>query len=138
MLAPPVNSTCVFICICTHIYIYVYIYMCVCVCVCVWVRVERCMRWSRLEILCVCTCIGLYIYTCLCVYVYVCVCICACVYVLSAACLPAPMNHAKIFKGRRFASWELVQGPYKTFPPDHIDQVEINKSTILSNKSSTA
>ena len=53
---------------------------------------------------------------------------------------PAPMNHAKIFKGRPrwSASWELVQGSYKTFPPDHIDQVEFNIQTMLSNNFSTA
>jgi len=40
---------------------------------------------------------------------------------------PMPVNHVKIFKG-----WsppdvpsELVQLWYKTFPPDHIDQVEV-------------
>jgi len=50
------------------------------------------------------------------------------------------MNHVKINKGqpRRFALWVLVQDWYKTFPPDHIDQAEINNSTMLRNKTSTA
>ena len=31
------------------------------------------------------------------------------------------------------ALWELVPKWYKTLPPDHIDQVEINDSTMVSN-----
>jgi len=50
------------------------------------------------------------------------------------------MNHVKIFKGqpRRFALWELVPNWYKIFPPDYFGQMEINNSTILKNKTSTA
>jgi len=33
---------------------------------------------------------------------------------------------------------ELVPDWYQTFPPDHIDQAEINDSTMLRNKTSTA
>jgi len=59
---------------------------------------------------------------------------------ISYVYLPAPMNHVKIFKGqpRRFALSELVQACYNTFPPDHFGQVEINDSTMLRNKTSTA
>jgi len=55
-------------------------------------------------------------------------------------CPPAPMNHVKIFQGqpRRFALSELVQAWYKTFPTDHFGQLEINDSTMLRNKTSTA
>jgi len=38
---------------------------------------------------------------------------------------------------RRFAICVLVPKWYKTFPPDHIDQEEINKSTMLSHTQST-
>jgi len=50
------------------------------------------------------------------------------------------MNHAEIFKGQpfRYASWELVPDWYKTFPPDHFGQAEMNDATMLINKSSTA
>jgi len=50
------------------------------------------------------------------------------------------MNHVKIFKGQshRFTFWELVPNWYKSFPPDHFGQAEINDSTMLSNESSTA
>ena len=50
------------------------------------------------------------------------------------------MNHVKICEAqpRRFALSQLVQAWYKTFSPDHIDQVEINDSTMLRNKTSTA
>jgi len=52
------------------------------------------------------------------------------------------MNHVKIFMGqpRRFALSELVQAWHKpvTFLPDHFGQVEINDSTMLRNKTSTA
>jgi len=50
------------------------------------------------------------------------------------------MKHIKTFKGlpRQFALWELVSKWYKTFGPDHIDQVEINNLTILRNETSTA
>jgi len=50
------------------------------------------------------------------------------------------MIHVKIFEGqpRRFALSELVQAWYKIFPPDHFGQVEINDSTMLGNKTSTA
>jgi len=50
------------------------------------------------------------------------------------------MNHVSIFKGqhRRFALSELVQAWYKTFPPAYFVQVEINDSTTLRNKTSTA
>jgi len=50
------------------------------------------------------------------------------------------MNHVKIIKGqpRWFALVELVPSWYNTFPPDHIDQLEINNSTMLRNKTSTA
>ena len=67
-------------------------------------------------------------------------CICACVYVLSAACLPAPMNHAKIFKGwpPQDAPSELVQLWYKLCAPDHDGQVKMKNPTRLSNKTSTA
>ena len=53
---------------------------------------------------------------------------------------PAPMNHIKIFKGwpPRDAPSKLVQLWYTTFPPDHIDLVEIKNPTRLSNKTSTA
>jgi len=46
------------------------------------------------------------------------------------------MNHVKIFtrQPRQFALWGLVPHWYKTFPPDHIGQVEINNSTMLNNK----
>jgi len=50
------------------------------------------------------------------------------------------MDHVKIFKGQpcRFALSELVQAWYKTFPHDHFGQMEINDSTMLRNKTSTA
>jgi len=50
------------------------------------------------------------------------------------------MNNVKIIKGqpRRFAIVELVSSWYKTFPPDHIDQLETNNSTMLRNKTGTA
>ena len=48
------------------------------------------------------------------------------------------MNRAIKGRPRPYASWELVQGSYKTFPTDHIDQVEFNNSTMLSNKFITA
>jgi len=53
---------------------------------------------------------------------------------------PDPMNHVKIIKcqPRTCARSELVPNWYKKILPDHIDQAEINKSTMLSNKSSTA
>ena len=40
---------------------------------------------------------------------------------------PAPMNHEKILKGwpSQDAPWIMVQLWYKTFTPDHIDQVEM-------------
>ena len=55
-------------------------------------------------------------------------------------CPPATMNHVKIFQGqpRRFALSELVQAWYKKFPTDHFGQLEINDSTMLRNKTSTA
>ena len=42
-------------------------------------------------------------------------------------CPPAPMNHVKIFKGwpPRDAPSDLIPLGYKTFPPDHIDQMEM-------------
>ena len=51
-----------------------------------------------------------------------------------------PTLHIKVFKGqpRRFALSELVQAWYKTFPPDQNGQVEIDDSTMLRNKTSTA
>jgi len=50
------------------------------------------------------------------------------------------MKHAKTVKGqpRRYASSELVHRLYKSFPPDHFGQAEMNVSNTLSNKSSTA
>jgi len=50
------------------------------------------------------------------------------------------MNHVKIFKGwpPRHAPSELVQLWHKTFPPDQRGQVEMKKTTVLSNKTSTA
>ena len=53
---------------------------------------------------------------------------------------PDPINHVKQIKGqpRQFSLSELVQACYKTFLPDHFGQVEINDSTMLSNKTSTA
>ena len=43
------------------------------------------------------------------------------------------MNHVKSHKGQphRFVLWELVPEWYKTFTPDHVDQVETINSTIL-------
>jgi len=54
--------------------------------------------------------------------------------------LPNPMNYAKIFKSplRQSALWQLVPNWYKSFPPDHFGQAEINDSTMLSNNTSTA
>jgi len=70
------------------------------------------------------------------IYVYMCTHTTICV---MCACPPDPMNHVKIFKvqPRRFALSELVQAWYKTLPPDHFGQVEINDSTMLRNKAST-
>ena len=50
------------------------------------------------------------------------------------------MNHVKLLKGqpRRFALWELVPNSYQSFPPVHFGQAEMNESTMLSNKTSTA
>jgi len=50
------------------------------------------------------------------------------------------MNHVKIFKGLplRHVPSKLLQLWYKTFPPDHIDLVEMKNTTRLSNKTSTA
>jgi len=50
------------------------------------------------------------------------------------------MNHVKILKGQphRFALWQLVPNWYKSFPPDHFGQAEMNASTMLSNKTITA
>jgi len=50
------------------------------------------------------------------------------------------VNHVKLFNGwpPRDAPSQLVQLWYKTFPPDQCDQVEIEKPTRLSNKTSTA
>ena len=49
------------------------------------------------------------------------------------------MNHVMIDEPyescgppRRFAFWMLLPNWYKTFPPDHIDQVEINGPTMLN------
>ena len=51
-----------------------------------------------------------------------------------------PYESYKIFKGRprRNAFSKLVHRQYKSFPPDRFCQVEIQKSTGLSNKPSTA
>jgi len=51
----------------------------------------------------------------------------------------AKIDEAKIFKGqpRRFALWELAPNWYKTIPPDHIDQVQINDSPRLRNTKGT-
>jgi len=45
---------------------------------------------------------------------------------------PDPIIYMKIFNGqlRQSAPWELVPIWYETFPPDHIDQVEINNTTM--------
>jgi len=50
------------------------------------------------------------------------------------------MHFAKMFKGkpRQLALCELVPNWYKTFPPDHFGQVEMNDSTMLSNQIHTA
>ena len=50
------------------------------------------------------------------------------------------MNHVKIFKGwpPRDAPSKLVQLWYKSLPPDQRGQVEMEKTTRLSNKTSTA
>jgi hypothetical protein len=50
------------------------------------------------------------------------------------------MNHVKIFKGwpSQDAPSKLVQLWYKTFPTDQHGQVEMKKTTRLSNKTSTA
>ena len=54
--------------------------------------------------------------------------------------LPDIMHVAKMFKGkpRQLALCELVPNWYKTFPPDHFGQVEMNDSTMLSNQINTA
>ena len=59
---------------------------------------------------------------------------------LFSLCPPAPMNHAKIFKGRppRDVPSKLVQLWHKTFPCDQCGQFEMKKPTRLSNKTSTA
>ena len=53
---------------------------------------------------------------------------------------PDPMNHANIFEGqpRRFALCQLVPTWYKSFSSDHSGHDQMNNSTILSNKTSTA
>jgi len=53
---------------------------------------------------------------------------------------PAPMNHVNIFKGwsPRNAPLKMVQLWYKLFPSDQRGQVEMTKSTRLSNKTSAA
>ena len=53
---------------------------------------------------------------------------------------PDPMSHVKMSKSQpcRFALLELAPKWYKTYSPDYIDQVEINNSTMLRNKTSTA
>jgi len=51
-----------------------------------------------------------------------------------------PYESCKIFKGRprRNAFSKLVHRQYKSFPPDRFCQVEIKKTTELSNKHRTA
>jgi len=51
-----------------------------------------------------------------------------------------PYESCKIFKGRprRNVFSKLVHRQYKSFPPDRFCQVEIQNTTGLSNKSSTA
>jgi len=51
-----------------------------------------------------------------------------------------PYESCKIFKGRprRNAFSKLVHRQYKSFPPDRFCQVEIKKTTGLSNKHGTA
>jgi len=55
---------------------------------------------------------------------------------------PAPVNHSKIFKGPDnlpLGRWYLTGAYwYETFQPDHFGQAEMNDSTMLSNKTSTA
>jgi len=51
-----------------------------------------------------------------------------------------PYESCKIFKGqpRRNAFSKLVHRQYKSFPPDRFCQVGMNKTTLLSNKPSSA
>jgi len=53
---------------------------------------------------------------------------------------PAPMDHAKIFKGwpPRDAHSKLVQLWYKSFPPDQRGLLEMKNPTRLSNTTSHA
>jgi len=88
--------------------------------------------------------IYIYLYVCLQVYMYIYIYTCIYVrthrYVNVYTCPSSPMIHVNIFKGqpRRFALLELLQAWYKSFAPDHFGQVQINHSTMLRNKSSTA
>jgi len=62
-------------------------------------------------------------------------------YVHTYICVSArPYESCKIFKGRprRNAFSKLVHCQYKSFPPDRFCQVEIQNTTGLSNKPSTA
>ena len=55
-------------------------------------------------------------------------------------CPPAPMNQVKYLRAgpAEMPFWKLVHRQYKSFPPDRFCQVEIQKTTGLSNKPSTA
>ena len=74
------------------------------------------------------------------IYLHIYICIRICTYIYISIYPPDAMNHVKIFEGqpRRCALWELAPKWYKTFPPDHIDQVEIYNSSLLSNHASNA
>ena len=50
---------------------------------------------------------------------------------------PAPMNHVKYLRAGP-AEMKLVHRQHKSFPPDRFCQVEIQKTTELSDKSSNA
>ena len=83
-----------------------------------------------------CVCIYTYIHSYIYIHIHT-LSICTHVHTCSP---PDPMNHVKILKGwpRRFTLWALVPNWYKTFPPDYFGQAEMNDSTMLRNKTSTA
>ena len=124
--------------------------------------IDKCTRIE--EHVCVCVCVRVCVYIlqahahtnalaysremCLywCVRVFsVCACSCLCVcdvnaYIKKKYVSARPYESCKILKGRprRNAFSKLVHRQYKSFPPDRFCQVEIKKTTGLSNKHRTA
>ena len=72
-----------------------------------------------------------------CIYIYMYIYINMYIHIYISA---RPYESCKIFmdRPRRNAFSKLVHRQYKSFPPDRLCQVEIQKPTVLSNKLSTA